>query len=218
MKAVVQYLQRRLPALADPSQGPLKEKHFAKSTMLSTETLPVILVCLQQASQQLGVHPEIKEAVGTMIAQAQPLLARPRPGGAAAANPLPPPGAGAGSAPPPPARPAVTGAGAAVGPTGLVSLPGIGGAAVRPTPTRSQPPMAPPPPNLANLAQAAAAGLLPPSAATDPLMSQFGSLSLAPTSAAGGGPPPPPASSNSSAFSLPALGPLLSSGAGSPNR
>ena len=65
--------------LADPSQGPLKEKHFgSKTAMLPPETLPVMIVCLQQAAQQIALHPEVKEAIVTMMAQAQPFLTRPR--------------------------------------------------------------------------------------------------------------------------------------------
>ena len=212
IKAIVQYLHRRLPVLADPSQGPLKEKHFAgKSAMLPPETLPVMIVCLQQAAQQIALHPEVKEAIVTMMSQAQPFLTRPRQQPPPVQQQQPPPGqlrpAGVPGPPPlpgqPPPPPVVTGA------SGFppVSLPG---GPVRPTPRQALPPGA-------MAAAALAGGMFPPTA--DPLVSQFGNLGLGgvgatPTSAAAA------SSTSSSAFSMPSgLGPLVSGGgAASPNR
>ena len=197
--------------LADPSQGPLKEKHFgSKTAMLPPETLPVMIVCLQQAAQQIALHPEVKEAIVTMMAQAQPFLTRPRQQPPPGAQQQPPPPGQAIRPPPPPGQPppppVVTGA------SGFppVSLPG---GPVRPTPRQALPPAA-------MAAAALAGGMFPPTAAgADPLIGQFGNLGLGgPEKAAAAA---AAAAASSSAFSLPSgLGPLVSGGGGasSPSR
>ena len=205
--------------LADPSQGPLKEKHFGgKQAMLPPDTLGGIIVCLQQAAQAIAVHPEVKEAIVTMMSQAQPFLTRPRqqpPPGQQPQQQQPPPPPGqlrpAGVPPPPPPGqpppppPVVTGA------SGFppVSLPG---GPVRPTPRQALPPAA-------MAAAALAGGMFPPTGAgADPLISQFGNLGLGgPDKAAAAA--AAAAAASSSAFSLPSgLGPLVSGGGASPSR
>ena len=206
----MQYLHRRLPVLADPSQGPLKEKHFGvKSAMLPPETLPVMILCLQQAAQQIALHPEVKEAIVTMMSQAQPFLTRPRqqPGGQPGQQPPP--------QPQPPLRPA---AGAPPPPPPGQPPPSASGPVVRPTPRQ---PALPPPPPAAMAAAALAGGIFPPSAAAaDPLINQFGNLGLGAAGGASG--TSAAAAAASSAFSLPSgLGQLVSSSGGgtaSPNR
>jgi hypothetical protein len=185
----------------------LKEKHFAKSAaMLPMDILPVMLVCLQQAAAQIALHPEIKEAIGIMVSQAQPVLARNRQLGAPGAPPMPPPSQQQQQQPPPPQlRPTVANQPPPPSVSGSSQFPSVGGP-VRPTPRQALPP------NLvaqaaAAAAAAAATGILP----SDPFINQFGNLGLGTSAAAA-------PTSSSSAFSLPALGPLVSSGAGSPNR
>ena len=179
VKAVVQYLHRKLPPLAGGPPGSLKEDHFTKANF-PIDAFPVMLLCLQNVAQQAPIHIELKDAIHSMVQISQPLLNRPRQPGSVP-PPMRPP------APPPSQFP-----------------PNLPPGPVRPTPRPGLP-------------SVTASSLFPQSGPSphDPLMnmtSQFGGLNFG-----SNGPPPPPGTSSTSAFSLPALGSLVS-GPGSPNR
>jgi len=105
VKAVITYLKRKLPALASPANGPLKEEHFAGGKNASgfpLEALPVMLLCLKSViSQNVPIQPEVRDAIVFIISAATPLLTRTlphpqqqqqAPGGASGVPPPMPPG------------------------------------------------------------------------------------------------------------------------------
>jgi hypothetical protein len=247
VKAAIQYLQRKLPAIMGGPQGPLMEDHLTKASF-HPESLTTILICLKQVAAMLPIMAEMKETILTMVQNSQPVLNRPPiqppqgtslrgpPGGMQLTGVGPPPGTGL---PPPPPGVLRPPGGTGPGGRGMDPImaaaaglpPGSAGAAIRPTPR--QPGGMPPVPT--SIFGSGGNQGPPPGhngPPTDPmagLANQFGSsLNF------GGGNMQPPVSSqgilapsNSSTFSLPnALGSLISgpggpssgTGPGSPNR
>ena len=239
VKAAIQYLQRKLPAIMGGPQGPLTEEHLTKSNF-PPECLTTILICLKQVAAMLPIMTEMKETIQAMVQNSHTVLNRPQMQPPQAPGPRGPLGGIQlpGGLPPPPGvlrPPGVSGpTGRSMdsvipGPAGLP--PGNSGAAIRPTPRQpgGMPPVSAfpggnhgPPPGHTG----------PPTDPLSGLASQFGSS----FNLGNGGNMQPPASSqginltassSSSTFSLPnALGSLISgpggptsgNGPGSPNR
>ena len=226
VKAVVQNLQRKLPAIMGGPNGPLKEEHLTKANF-PFESLPVVLFSLQATVQaNMPMAPEVKETIMTMIENSKRLIMQISQRGPPQQQQQPPsvnqpavsaaPGPPGGLPPPPPGvlRPAGFGGGGGTANT----VP------VRPTPRNPSggPPNLPPvggplPPPLPP-ATAGGSSLFPGGAGGAPadmagLASQFGSSLSFGGSQPGNAPGLPP--SSSSAFTLPnALGPLISAGGG----
>ena len=80
VKAVVQNLQRKLPAIMGGPAGPLKEEHLQKANF-PYESLPVVLFSLQGAAN-MPMAPELKETIVTMIQNSRQLVSQisQRPG------------------------------------------------------------------------------------------------------------------------------------------
>ena len=74
VKAVVQNLQRKLPAIMGGPNGPLKEEHLTKANF-PFESLPVVLFSLQATVQaNMPMAPEVKETIMTMIENSKRLI------------------------------------------------------------------------------------------------------------------------------------------------
>ncbi len=116
VKAVVQYLQRKIPTILST---PLKEDHLTAAN-LQKESLALILVTLQQVSGAVGT--DLREPISNMVQNCQPLLQQ---AAAAAAQNR---GQAASSVRPPAAPSAAPGSGGGGG------APGSSGGPVRPTP------------------------------------------------------------------------------------
>ena len=149
VKAAIQYLQRKLPAIMGGPQGPLTEEHLTKANF-PPECLTTILICLKQIAAMLPIMTEMKETIHAMVQHSQSVLNRPPmqppqvsgsrvpPGGLQLPGGGPIPGTGL---PPPP--PGVLRPPGNVGPggRGIDSVmavagmaPGSSSAAIRPTP------------------------------------------------------------------------------------
>lgn len=238
VKAAIQYLQRKIPAIMGGPQGSLTEEHLTKANF-PPECLTTILVCLKQVAQMTPIMAEMKEAIHTMVQNSQPVLNRPPMQPPQSTGPRGPPGGmqmpGVGLPPPPPGvlRPPAGPGARGIDPvmTGIMAH-GSSGATIRPTPRQPGGGIPPVPTSIFGSGNQAPPGHNNP---TDPLAnlaSQFGSgLSFGGGNAGNMQPPFSSqgllASSSSSTFSLPnALGSLISgpggptsaTGPGSPNR
>ena len=238
VKAAIQYLQRKLPAIMGGPQGSLTEEHLTKANF-PPECLTTILICLKQVAQMTPIMAEMKETIHTMVQNSQPVLNRPPMQPPQSTGPRGPPGGmqmpGVGIPPPPPgvlrppAGPGARGIDAVM--TGGMA-PGSSGATIRPTPRQPGGGIPPVPTSIFGSGNQGPPGHNNP---TDPLANlanQFGSgLNFGGGNAGNIQPPVSSqgllASSSSSTFSLPnALGSLISgpggpssaTGPGSPNR
>ena len=91
VKAVVQYLQRKLPAIMGGPNGPLKEEHLSMANF-PFESLPVILFSLQSMTSTMPMSPEVKETIMTMIQNSQRIISQSRTSQPPIQQVPPPPG------------------------------------------------------------------------------------------------------------------------------
>ena len=243
VKAAIQYLQRKLPAIMGGPQGPLTEEHLTKANF-PPECLPIILLCLKQVATMLPIMTEMKETIHAMVQNSQAVLNRPPPQPLQPAGPRgpqggmlqgvgPPPGTGL---PPPP--PGVPRPPSATGPGGRGIDPAIAvasglppGSADRMRPSTRQPGGGMPPISSSLFGGGSSQGPPPVHDPLANLANQFGSslnfggsgTSMQPPVSSQGMLAP----SSSSTFGLPnSLGSLISgpggptsgTGPGSPNR
>uniref|UniRef100_A0A0K2T7H7 CCR4-NOT transcription complex subunit 1 n=1 Tax=Lepeophtheirus salmonis TaxID=72036 RepID=A0A0K2T7H7_LEPSM len=74
VKAVVQYLQRKIPAIM--GSVPVKEEYVLKSN-IPLDALPIILMCLQQIiTNGARIQMDLRETIITMVSNCQGILSR----------------------------------------------------------------------------------------------------------------------------------------------